>query len=211
MIKGLKGNLLIKPNCNTDDPYPRDTHHDTIRIIAELLMEAGVSIDDPKVLDYIAFLEEYACAIYEHDARMQDEKTPIDWKRVAYHTTGGVVTGGLMGGLVGAMLVGSALGGGVLVEEKTEKKKTDLRAMYIGGGLGAIFGLMMGSPMIMALCMYTGLVTAGFHQGDAAEQLTERVERHKLSIDEGFRRRVAELKRNYANRVRGYIEDLRSL
>ena len=42
MIKGLKGNVLIKPNCNTDDPYPRDTHHDTIKTIAELLMEAGV-------------------------------------------------------------------------------------------------------------------------------------------------------------------------
>jgi uncharacterized protein (DUF362 family) len=35
--------VLIKPNCNTDDPYPRDTHYDTIRTIAELLIESGVS------------------------------------------------------------------------------------------------------------------------------------------------------------------------
>jgi uncharacterized protein (DUF362 family) len=42
MIKGLKGNVLIKPNCNTDDPYPRDTHHETIKTIALLLMEAGI-------------------------------------------------------------------------------------------------------------------------------------------------------------------------
>jgi len=43
MIKGLKGNVLIKPNCNTDDPYPRDSHHDTIKTIAEILMEFGVT------------------------------------------------------------------------------------------------------------------------------------------------------------------------
>jgi len=43
MIRGIKGNVLIKPNCNTDDPYPRDTHHDTIGTIAGLLIEAGVS------------------------------------------------------------------------------------------------------------------------------------------------------------------------
>ena len=41
MLEGVKGNVLIKPNCNTDDPYPRDTHYDTVRTIAELLIEAG--------------------------------------------------------------------------------------------------------------------------------------------------------------------------
>ena len=41
LTKGVKGKVLIKPNCNTDDPYPRDTHHETIRTIAEVLMEAG--------------------------------------------------------------------------------------------------------------------------------------------------------------------------
>ena len=42
MVKDVKGGFLIKPNCNTDDPYPRDTHHETIRTIAEMLIEAGV-------------------------------------------------------------------------------------------------------------------------------------------------------------------------
>jgi len=41
MLMGVNGNVLIKPNCNTDDPYPRDTHYDTVRTIAELLIEAG--------------------------------------------------------------------------------------------------------------------------------------------------------------------------
>lgn len=42
MLEGVKGMVLIKPNCNTDDPYPRDTHYDTVRTIAELLIEAGI-------------------------------------------------------------------------------------------------------------------------------------------------------------------------
>lgn len=41
LVEGVKGTILIKPNCNTDDPYPRDTHHETVRTIAELLIEAG--------------------------------------------------------------------------------------------------------------------------------------------------------------------------
>jgi len=43
LVKGVDGEIVIKPNCNTDDPYPRDTHPDTIRAIAEGLMETGVS------------------------------------------------------------------------------------------------------------------------------------------------------------------------
>jgi uncharacterized protein (DUF362 family) len=45
LVKGVKGKILIKPNCNTDDPYPRDTHHETVRNIAELLIETGVKPD----------------------------------------------------------------------------------------------------------------------------------------------------------------------
>ena len=41
LVDGVEGEILIKPNCNTDDPYPRDTHPNTIRTIAELLIEAG--------------------------------------------------------------------------------------------------------------------------------------------------------------------------
>ncbi|MCW4012484.1 MAG: DUF362 domain-containing protein [Candidatus Bathyarchaeota archaeon] len=51
MLKGVKGMVLIKPNCNTDDPYPRDTHYDTIRTIAELLIEAGTNPENIMVGD----------------------------------------------------------------------------------------------------------------------------------------------------------------
>jgi len=43
LSKGLKGEILIKPNLNTDNPFPRNTSPDTIRFIAEGLLEAGVS------------------------------------------------------------------------------------------------------------------------------------------------------------------------
>lgn len=42
MVKGVNGEIVIKPNCNTDDPYPRDTHHNTIRKIATKLIKAGI-------------------------------------------------------------------------------------------------------------------------------------------------------------------------
>jgi uncharacterized protein (DUF362 family) len=42
MVEGVQGDFLIKPNCNTDDPYPRDTHPETVRTIAETLIGAGV-------------------------------------------------------------------------------------------------------------------------------------------------------------------------
>ena len=45
MATGVKGEIIIKPNCNTDDPYPRDTHPDTVRVIARALMDAGVKPD----------------------------------------------------------------------------------------------------------------------------------------------------------------------
>jgi uncharacterized protein (DUF362 family) len=41
LIRGVEGEIVIKPNCNTDDPYPRDTHPDTVRAIAEAIIEAG--------------------------------------------------------------------------------------------------------------------------------------------------------------------------
>jgi uncharacterized protein (DUF362 family) len=42
LTDGLKGEILIKPNLNTDNPFPRNTNPDTIRFIAESLIEAGV-------------------------------------------------------------------------------------------------------------------------------------------------------------------------
>jgi uncharacterized protein (DUF362 family) len=41
IVRGAEGEILIKPNCNTDDPYPRDTHPDTIRAVAEGLIASG--------------------------------------------------------------------------------------------------------------------------------------------------------------------------
>jgi uncharacterized protein (DUF362 family) len=41
LVRGVEGEILIKPNCNTDDPFPRDTHPDTVRAIAEGLIASG--------------------------------------------------------------------------------------------------------------------------------------------------------------------------
>jgi len=41
IVRGVEGEILIKPNCNTDDPYPRDTHPDTVRAISEGLITCG--------------------------------------------------------------------------------------------------------------------------------------------------------------------------
>ncbi|KON29414.1 hypothetical protein AC482_06565 [miscellaneous Crenarchaeota group-15 archaeon DG-45] len=41
IMEGVEGEILIKPNCNTDDPFPRDTHPETVRAIAESLLSAG--------------------------------------------------------------------------------------------------------------------------------------------------------------------------
>ena len=45
LCKGVEGDILIKPNCNTDDPYPRDTHPDTIRTIADMILATGFPHD----------------------------------------------------------------------------------------------------------------------------------------------------------------------
>jgi len=40
-VEGIDGEIIIKPNCNTDDPFPRNSHHETVRVIAENLISAG--------------------------------------------------------------------------------------------------------------------------------------------------------------------------
>ena len=45
IIEGIKKEVVIKPNCNTDDPFPRNTHPDTVRFIAESLIEGGLAAD----------------------------------------------------------------------------------------------------------------------------------------------------------------------
>lgn len=51
LCKGVKGEIIIKPNCNTDDPFPRNTHHETVRIIAENLIDSGISAEQIVVGD----------------------------------------------------------------------------------------------------------------------------------------------------------------
>jgi uncharacterized protein (DUF362 family) len=41
LVDGVDGEIVIKPNCNTDDPYPRDTHLETVRALAGSLIAAG--------------------------------------------------------------------------------------------------------------------------------------------------------------------------
>lgn len=45
IIEWVEGEILIKPNCNTDDPFPRDTHPETVRGIAESLISVGFPAD----------------------------------------------------------------------------------------------------------------------------------------------------------------------
>ena len=43
ITEDINGEVIIKPNCNTDDVYPRDSHPDTIRAIANELINSGIS------------------------------------------------------------------------------------------------------------------------------------------------------------------------
>jgi uncharacterized protein (DUF362 family) len=42
LVDGVKGEIIIKPNCNHDVPFPRNSHSDTVRSIAESLISGGV-------------------------------------------------------------------------------------------------------------------------------------------------------------------------
>ncbi len=37
-----EGHVLVKPNCNSHDPFPASTHPDTVRFVVKLLIEAGL-------------------------------------------------------------------------------------------------------------------------------------------------------------------------
>jgi len=45
LTEGVKGEIVIKPNCNTDDPFPRNSHHETVKLIAKGLIETGFPAD----------------------------------------------------------------------------------------------------------------------------------------------------------------------
>jgi len=41
LTKGVKGEIIIKPNCNHDMPFPRNSHPETVSLIAESLIADG--------------------------------------------------------------------------------------------------------------------------------------------------------------------------
>ena len=45
ITENVKGEIIIKPNCNTDDPYPRDTHPETVRTISQMIIDTGFPPD----------------------------------------------------------------------------------------------------------------------------------------------------------------------
>lgn len=51
LVRGVKSKIVIKPNCNTDDPFRGNTNSETVRFIAECLIENGFSADHIVVRD----------------------------------------------------------------------------------------------------------------------------------------------------------------
>jgi uncharacterized protein (DUF362 family) len=45
IVKDIRKEVVIKPNCNTDDPFPRNSHSETVRVIAQNLIDAGLPAD----------------------------------------------------------------------------------------------------------------------------------------------------------------------
>jgi uncharacterized protein (DUF362 family) len=41
LVKGVKSHVLIKPNCNSHDPFPAGSHPDDVRTVVEMLIEGG--------------------------------------------------------------------------------------------------------------------------------------------------------------------------
>lgn len=42
IVEGRDGYVLVKPNCNSDDPFPASTHPDTLRFVLNELLRLGV-------------------------------------------------------------------------------------------------------------------------------------------------------------------------
>ena len=47
ILQGVTGTILLKPNCNTDDPFPASSHPNMIRLVAEHLINSGVPSNCP--------------------------------------------------------------------------------------------------------------------------------------------------------------------
>jgi len=46
VVEGRDGYVLVKPNCNSDDPFPASTHPDTLRFVLNELLRLGVPEED---------------------------------------------------------------------------------------------------------------------------------------------------------------------
>jgi uncharacterized protein (DUF362 family) len=46
VVEGRDGYVLVKPNCNSDDPFPASTHPDTLRFVLKDLLRLGVPEED---------------------------------------------------------------------------------------------------------------------------------------------------------------------
>jgi len=51
VVEGIEGYVLVKPNCNSDDPFPASTHPDTLRFVLRELIRLGVPEEDIVVGD----------------------------------------------------------------------------------------------------------------------------------------------------------------
>ena len=51
VVDGRDGYVLVKPNCNSDDPFPASTHPDTLRFVLKELLRLGVPEEDIVVGD----------------------------------------------------------------------------------------------------------------------------------------------------------------
>ncbi len=47
----IEGYVLVKPNCNSDDPFPGSVHSDTLRLVLRMLLEKGLAKDQIVVGD----------------------------------------------------------------------------------------------------------------------------------------------------------------
>ncbi len=46
IVEGRDGYILVKPNCNSDDPFPASTHPDTLRFVLRELLGLGTPEED---------------------------------------------------------------------------------------------------------------------------------------------------------------------
>lgn len=46
IVKDYSGTFLLKPNCNTDDPFPASVHSETVKNVAKTLIKQGIASEN---------------------------------------------------------------------------------------------------------------------------------------------------------------------